>query len=89
MDLGTLLVLLLVLACPLGMLLMHRGGGHAHGSAGPAADKEHAGHGCGHDGHAGHGSGEHGDSIDELRRRRDELDAEIAEREQTVEPLPR
>ena len=89
MELGTVLLLLLVVACPLAMLLMHRGSGHAHGSAGAAVDDEHAGHGCGHDGHAGHESGEHGDSIDELRRRRDELDAEIAEREQTVEPLPR
>lgn len=92
MDLGTLLLLLLVLACPLSMLLLHRRGGHAHGSAGAAADGEHAGHGCGHGehgGHAGHESGEHDDSIDELRRRRDELDAEIVARERAAEPLPR
>ncbi len=89
MDLGTLLLLLLVVACPLSMVLMHRRGGHAHGSARAAADDEHAGHGCGHGGHAGHEPGEHDDSIDELRRRRDELDAEIEERERAAEPLPR
>ena len=56
---STYLFLLLILACPLLMWLMMRGGhgrgGHAH-SHGPA-------------------------SIDDLRRRRDELDQEIAVRE--------
>ena len=32
MSATTLLLLLLVLACPLSMLFMHRGGGHSHGS---------------------------------------------------------
>lgn len=32
MNATTLLLLLLVLACPLSMLFMHRGGGHSHGS---------------------------------------------------------
>lgn len=71
MELGTLLILLLVLACP----LMMRGHG-GHGS--------HASHGAGH-GHV------HGDademsgtgSLDELRFKRNELDAEIAQLEQT------
>jgi len=89
MSTGTLFFLLLVLACPLSMLLMHRGGGHAHGSAGAAGDEEHAGHGCGHGGHGDRGAhrpGPHEDSIDELRRRREELDAEIEERERVAEP---
>ena len=75
MELGTLLFLLLILACPLMMVWMRRG---------------HGGHG----GHASHGAGQghvHGDademagtgSLDELRRRRAELDAEIAQ----LEPL--
>lgn len=73
MELGTLLFLLLILACPLMMVWMMRG---------------HGGHG----GHASHGTGHghiHGDademsgtgSLDELRRRRAELDAEIAQLE--------
>ena len=65
MDLGTLLILLLLLACPVGMLFMHRGG--------------HASHGEGH-GHT-HGAEEPTGSLDELHRRRDELDAEIAQLE--------
>ena len=55
------LLFLLVLACPVVMWLMMRGG-HGHGS--PA--RSHS------DGPA---------SIDELRRRRDDLDQEIAARE--------
>ena len=74
MELGTLLFLLLILACPLMMVWMMRGHG-GHGG--------HASHGAGH-GHV------HGDademsgtgSLDELRRRRAELDAEIAQLEQ-------
>ncbi len=72
MQPGTVLILLLLLACPLMMLFMHRGG---------------------HGGHASHGEGDshvHGaadetsgtGSLDELRRRRDELDAKIDELEQ-------
>lgn len=55
------LFLLLVLACPVGMWLMMRGG---HGHGGPAQSHSH--------GPA---------SIDELHRRRDDLDQEIAARE--------
>jgi len=74
MELGSLLILLLLLACPLAMVWMMRGHG-GHGG--------HASHGAGH-GHV------HGDademsgtgSLDELRRRRAELDAEIAQLEQ-------
>ena len=55
---GTLLLLLLLLACPLLMWVMMRGG-HAH-DHGPA-------------------------SIDDLRRRRAELDREIAVRERPRE----
>ncbi len=73
MELGTLLILLLLLACPLLMVWMMRGHG-GHGG--------HASHGAGH-GHV------HGDAdemsgtgaLDELRRRRAELDAEIAQLE--------
>lgn len=89
MNAGTVLLLLVLLACPLLMWRMHRGGGHGHGSTGGSAGDEHAGHGCGHGGHgshAGHESGECEESIDELRRKRDELDAEIQSREQATEP---
>ena len=58
---GQYLFLLLVLACPLMMLFMMRGGhgGHAHGSGGAREPS----------------------SLNELRRRRDDLDGEIAARE--------
>ena len=66
MELGSLLVLLLVLACPLMMVWMMRGG-HGHGA-----------HGMGH-GHAHGGVDQASEaSLEELRRRRAELDAEIA-----------
>ena len=74
MEIGSLLILLLLLACPLMMVWMMRGHG-GHGG--------HASHGAGH-GHV------HGDademsgtgSLDELCRRRAELDAEITQLEQ-------
>jgi hypothetical protein len=75
MTASTIFLLLLVLACPLMMMLMMRG--HGHG------------------GHGGHAGGAHGGhayepesreaSTDELRRRRDELDRLIEEREQDSE----
>ena len=73
MELGTLLFLLLILVCPLMMVWMMRGHG-GHGG--------HASHGAGH----GHIHGDAGEmsgtgSLDELRRRRAELDAEIAQLE--------
>ena len=62
-----LLFMLLVVACPLAMFLMMRGG-HGHG------------HGHGH-GPSVHGGDEPGLSAEELRRRRGELDRLIGERE--------
>ena len=69
---SSLLFLLLVLACPLLMWLMMRGG-HGHG---------HGGH------HAGTIDGHHADapSTDDLRRRRAELDREITARERVEAP---
>ena len=69
MDLGALPFLLLILACPLMMVWMMRGHG-GHGGS----------HGSGHNHMHGSGAGETGGSrsLDELRRRRAELEAEIA-----------
>ena len=67
MELGTLLVLLLVLACPLMMLFMHRGG--------------HASHAGTEQAHGAADETSVALSLDELRSRRDELDVEIAELE--------
>lgn len=80
MDLGSLLFLLLVLACPVAMLFMHRAGGHhGHGANG------HHDHGAnGHHGHGADGGALAHASLDELCRRREELDAEIARRERTA-----
>jgi hypothetical protein len=63
---GQYLLFLLILACPLMMVFMMRGGhghGHAHGSSGAQEPS----------------------SLDELHRRRDELDQEIAAREDLKE----
>lgn len=75
MNGGTVFFLLLLLACPLLMLFMHRGGGHGS--------------------HASHGTASGtppGSSLEELRRRRTDLDAEIAGLEQaeteTKTPAP-
>jgi hypothetical protein len=70
MELGTLLFVLLVVACPLMMLFMHRGhGGHAshdsHAQVHPAAEE-----------------GSSTPSLDELRSRRSQLEVEIARLEQ-------
>ena len=72
MQLGTLLILLLVLACPLMMVLMHRGGHGSHSER--FLDRGDAETG-----------GEPPAALDELRRRRDQLDAEI-ERLEHAEP---
>jgi len=68
MELGTLLFLLLIVACPLMMVWMMRG----HGG--------HASRGAGH-GHMHGADDETSGSLDELRSRRAELDAEIAQLE--------
>ena len=76
------LFFLLILACPLMMVFMMRGG-HGHGAHG------HGGHGHGahgnggQGGHAHMGADEDGDppSVDDLKRRREELDREISLRE--------
>ncbi len=75
MNATTLILLLLLLACPLSMLFMHRGGGHAHGShddrrqeaagpdtepAAPDASEPHGG--CGHAGHGGGSRRDHSKS---------------------------
>ena len=72
---SSVLFLFLILACPLLMWLMMRGG-HDHG---------HGGHG-GH--HEATIDGHHGDapSTDDLLRRRAELDREIAGRERVEAP---
>lgn len=80
MELGSLLFLLLLLACPLAMVWMMRGGHGGHGHAGHGHSSHGPGHGCGH-GHQGTTSA---DSIEGLRRRRDELDAEIARLEEAA-----
>jgi len=56
MDAATVILLLLLLACPLGMFFMHGRGGHgahAHGSR----TTEHSTHTPAQSGHAGHGCG--------------------------------
>ena len=72
------LFLLLVLACPLMMIFMMRG--HGHGGHGQSEGR--TGHGGCHGAHGGHnGHADQRASIDELRRQRDQLDQQIAERE--------
>ena len=70
MDVGTLLLVLLLLACPLMMVFMHRGG---HGM--------HAGHK-----HSQVVDADASDSapLDELRRTRAEIDVEIARLEEAA-----
>lgn len=67
MNASSILLLLLVLACPLMMVFMHRPRRGARASQG------------------GHGPHE---SLDDLRRRRDEIDAEIAKRESVEQSEP-
>lgn len=75
MNATTLILLLLLLACPLSMLFMHRGGGHSHGlhddskPAATDADAEpgtreagQAHDGCGHSGHSGGARHDHAKS---------------------------
>ena len=74
-----LLLVLLVLACPLMMVLMMRGHGHAAG---------HGGHLGGSHGGRDHKLESHEVSTDELRRRRDELERLIEEHEEDSERDP-
>lgn len=76
MDVGTLLLVLFLLACPLLMVFMHRGGHGAH-------------NGHEHD-PAAAGETSRKPSLGELRRQREEIEAEIAKLEEdTVEAGPR
>ena len=70
-----IVLLLLVLACQLMMVFMHRGvrGGHSEGST--------------HRGDAGI-SGEAPRTLDELQRRRDQLDADIERLEHAEPKMP-
>ena len=67
MNATTLILLLLLLACPLSMFFMHRHGGHAHGSPDDSQhgaaesdaerDTREAGQARGNCGHSAHGGG--------------------------------
>jgi hypothetical protein len=70
------LFLLLVLACPVMMIFMMRG---MHGGQSKSENGEHM-HGVGGGDGGDQNSGAEA-SLDDLRRRRDELDREIEERE--------
>ena len=72
------LFLLLVLACPLMMIFMMRG--HGHGDHGHSEAR--MGHGDCHGSYGGHnGHADEPATIDDLRRQREQLDKQIAERE--------
>jgi hypothetical protein len=78
MTASTIFFVLLVLACPLMMMFMMRGG-RGHGGQGGHAGGSHGGH--------GQEPEPRETSTDDLRRQRDELDREIEHREQW-EPQP-
>ena len=84
MSTGTLLFFLLVLACPLMMFFMHRGGQHGSHEA-----DDHSMHG-GHERGRADSCEETGErrSLDELRAERDALDARIEELERAQERDP-
>ena len=82
MTASTIFFIALVVACPLLMIWMMRGG-HGHGAdAGGVHEHDHSG--CG-----GHGQADSDSSVslDELRRQRDELDRSIEEREAEEQSL--
>ena len=97
MSTSLLFLLALIVVCPLMMFFMHRGGHRHGGAAGGhethGESAGRGGHGCGHSGPDKEDAGRHGDdrvataegadrpTVDALRRRRGELDAEIASRE--------
>lgn len=86
---STVLLILLILACPLMMLFMMRGGhghgGHAHGGHAHGDHGQTAGANGRSDGEHEHGNCEHcghdDESLDDLKRHRDELDERIAAHE--------
>ena len=82
MTASTLFFIALVVACPLLMIWMMRGG-HGHGmDSGGAHEHDHGG--CHDDGRADSSSSV---PLDELRRQRDELERAIEEREAEEQPL--
>lgn len=86
MSSGTIFLLLLLLACPLMMLFMHRGGHGAQGGHSAHTAEGQTGRGCGHGGGHSH-SADTEPTLDELQKRREELDAEI-ERLEVEETRP-
>ena len=76
---GNYLFLLLLLACPLMMIWMMRGGHGGHGAGGHAGSSSY--------GHCRPKAQDADPSLDELRAQRDELDQLIEERESS-EPAP-
>lgn len=84
MSSQTLFFLLILLACPLMMVFMMRGGGH--GSHSTQGKREM------HDAQSGDTGPDNADrimSIEELRSQREALDAEIATREAAKETRPK
>lgn len=81
---STVLLILLILACPLMMIFMMRGG-HGHGGHAHGGHDQTAGANSQSDGEHGHVHDEHcrhdDESLDDLKRSRDELDERIAARE--------
>lgn len=73
MSAQTLFFLLLLLACPLMMLFMHRGGHGAHGAEGGHSGHMHGGA----DPPAGKAADGEPPSLEELREQLSELDAQI------------
>ena len=75
------LLFLLILACPLMMIFMMRGHGHGgrggHDRTAGAKSQSDGDHGHVHDEHCRHDD----ESLDDLKRSRDELDERIAARE--------
>jgi len=76
---SAVLLFLLILACPLMMIFMMRGhGGHGgHDQTAGANSQSDGEHGHVHDEHCRHDD----ESLDDLKRSRDELDERIAARE--------
>ena len=71
-----LFILLLIAICPLMMFFMMRGMGGMRSSHGGSAD---GGATSEHNTGLGYGPNDSGDSLDELRRQRDDLDRQIEE----------